>query len=135
MERFHRNAALLWSGQFASQMGHSVFEGALAWLALSLTGSGLAAGTGIFLSTVPFLLVGPFAGAWVDRVDRRAVLVGSDVARGLVLLALPFLVTPGPRASRGSPRAPSSSAARRRRSSRRATRSSPCSRKGVRSSA
>jgi DHA3 family macrolide efflux protein-like MFS transporter len=96
MERFHRNAALLWSGQFASQMGHSVFEGAVLWLALSLTGSGLAAGMGIFLFTVPFLVLGPFAGAWVDRVDRRAVLVGSDVVRGAVLLALPFLVAPGP---------------------------------------
>jgi MFS family permease len=87
VSRFARNASLLWSGQFVAQMGDAVFVQAVAWLASSLGGSGAATGIVVFLSAVPFLLFGPFAGAWVDRGDRRRIMIASDVARAAVLLA------------------------------------------------
>ena len=87
MERFARNAALLWSGQFVAQMGDAVFVQAVAWLASSIGGSGAATGIVVFLSAAPFLLFGPFAGAWVDRGDRRRIMIASDLARAGVLLS------------------------------------------------
>ena len=87
MERFAKNAALLWSGQFVAQMGDAVFLQAVAWLASVLGGSGSATGIVVFLSAVPFLLFGPFAGAIVDRGDRRRIMISSDLARAAVLVA------------------------------------------------
>ena len=79
---------LLFSGQFVSIMGDAVFTGAVAWLAKSLTGRDDATGLAVFLAVLPWLIVGPFAGAWVDRVDRRRAMVASDLARAAVLLGL-----------------------------------------------
>lgn len=90
IDRFRRNAILLWTGQFVSQMGDAVFVGAVAWLAASLAGSPAATGSVVFLAAVPFLLFGPFAGAWVDRADRRRILVTSDLVRAAILLGLPL---------------------------------------------
>ncbi|HVG94010.1 MAG TPA: MFS transporter [Planctomycetota bacterium] len=91
MDRFGKNAALLWSGQFVSQMGDAVFQACIAWLAASLTGSPLATGGAVFLWAVPFLLLGPLAGAWVDRTDRRRAMILSDLVRAGLLLGLPLL--------------------------------------------
>ena len=90
IDRFRRNAILLWTGQFVSQMGDAVFVGAVAWLAATLSGSPAATGWIVFLAAVPFLLFGPLAGAWVDRADRRRLLVGSDLVRAAILLGLPL---------------------------------------------
>lgn len=87
-DRFRRNAALLLSGQFVSIMGDAVFTGAVAWLAKSLTGRDDATGLVVFLAALPWILVGPFAGAWVDRVDRRRAMIASDLVRAAVLLGL-----------------------------------------------
>jgi MFS family permease len=91
MDRFGKNAALLWSGQFVSQMGDSVIQACVAWLAASLTGSAVASGGAVVLWAVPFLVLGPFAGAWVDRTDLRRAMVVSDLARAGLLLGLPVL--------------------------------------------
>lgn len=90
MDRVTRNAALLYAGQFVSQMGDAVFTSSVAWLAASLTGSARATGLAVFLGAAPFLLLGPFAGAWVDRGDRRRIMVASDLVRAALLLGLPL---------------------------------------------
>ena len=88
MDRFAKNAALLWSGQFVAQMGDAVYLQAVAWLAAVVGGSGSATGIVVFLSAAPFLLFGPFAGAWVDRSDRRRIMIASDLARAAILAAV-----------------------------------------------
>jgi MFS family permease len=90
-DRFRRNAALLWSGQFVSQMGDAVLEGAVAWSAATLSGSARATGLAVFLAAAPFLLLGPFAGAWVDRGDRRRIMIASDLVRTALLVAVPLV--------------------------------------------
>lgn len=72
-------------------MGDAVFLGAVACLAQALTGSGLQTGITVFLAVVPYLLLGPVAGAWVDRADRRRVMIVSDLARAALLVPLPFV--------------------------------------------
>ncbi len=66
-------------------MGDAVFVGAVAWLAATLTGPRPRGGVVVLASTLPFLLFGPLAGAWVDRADRRRLLVGSDLVRAAIL--------------------------------------------------
>ena len=41
--------------------------------------------------TVPAILLGPYAGALIDRMDKKRVLIISDVVRGLAAAAIPFL--------------------------------------------
>jgi MFS family permease len=68
---------------------------ALIGLVLDVTGSPTAASIILVLQTAPFLLATPFAGMLADRVDRRAMLVITNVARGLVCLGLLVAAEPG----------------------------------------
>jgi MFS family permease len=72
-------------------MGDAVFLIVVAWLGKALTGSDAATGVVVFLAAAPFLLFGPFAGALADRVDRRRLMIASDLARAAILLPLPFV--------------------------------------------
>ena len=74
-------------------MGDSVFTASVAWLAAALTGTAKATGLAVFLGAVPFLLLGPFAGALVDRGDRRRIMIVSDLVRAALLLAFPFVAS------------------------------------------
>jgi DHA3 family macrolide efflux protein-like MFS transporter len=87
--RFGRNASLLWLAQFVSATGDAVFMPCLAWIAGRTGSSEAGVGTAVFLATIPYLVFGPLAGAWVDRANRRAVMVVSDLLRAALLLALP----------------------------------------------
>lgn len=83
-----RNGVLLWAAQLVSATGDVVFLPALAWMAGRLGGDGaaLTVGLALALATAPYLLLGPLAGALADRVDRRRLMVASDLARAAVLL-------------------------------------------------
>jgi MFS family permease len=78
---------LLWSGQFISQMGDRLAMVAFPWLVYERTGSALSTGVIFALYTLPYLLFGTFAGAVIDRFNKRTVMVVADLLRvGLVLL-------------------------------------------------
>ncbi len=81
----------LWVARTASQWGDVLASVALALLVLDLTGSALGV-TGVVLAEiVPVLAFAPLAGAWVDRLPRVAVLVGADLLRAVLALALVLL--------------------------------------------
>jgi MFS transporter, DHA3 family, macrolide efflux protein len=79
---------LLWQGQFVSSLGDVAYEIALGFWILAATGSTALMGTLMAASTIPRVLVSPFAGVWVDRTDRRRLLVLMDVLRGLAVVAV-----------------------------------------------
>lgn len=90
-----RNFALLWAGQGTSLIGDYFHFIALPWLVLQLTGDGLALGTVLALAGIPralFMLVG---GAVTDRFSSRAIMLLSDILRGLICLLLVALVVTG----------------------------------------
>jgi MFS family permease len=93
LTRFARNTTLLYAGQFVSQAGDAIHIASVAWLAATLTGTPRATGLAVFLGALPFLLFGPFAGAFVDRSNKRTVLVASDLVRAAVLLGFPLLAS------------------------------------------
>ena len=61
---------------------------ATSWLVYRLTGSALLLGLVGFAGQIPTFLLAPFAGVWVDRLDRRNMLVWTQVLAGLQSLAL-----------------------------------------------
>ncbi|HUG54204.1 MAG TPA: MFS transporter [Vicinamibacteria bacterium] len=86
--RLGRDFVLLWQGQLVSQLGNQAFLVATMSWALEATGSPALMGLLLAASTLPAVVVGPLAGAVVDRHSRRALVVGADLVRGLGHLAL-----------------------------------------------
>jgi predicted MFS family arabinose efflux permease len=80
----------LWVGDTFSQLGTQVGAITLPLLAVSALGAGeFEMGLLATFENLAFLVVGLPAGAWVDRMRKRDVLVAADVVRGTALLALP----------------------------------------------
>jgi MFS family permease len=82
----------MWLGQVISSMGDRVHQVALVFLVARATnGSPLALGLVFAAMTVPATLVGPVAGALVDRWNRKWVMVGSDLARAAIVALIPVV--------------------------------------------
>ncbi len=84
-----------WAGQTVSNLGSSVTMLALPLLVFKLTGSPLNLGVTSATSFLPYLLFGLVIGAWVDRVDRKRLMVVTDVARALLIALIPLLADAG----------------------------------------
>jgi MFS family permease len=119
-----------WAGQTISQLGSSFTAFALPLLVYKLTGSSvsLAAATAAYF--LPYLLFGLLIGAWVDRVDRRRMMIAVDLGRALVIALIPFLAYADALSSSWRP----SSSWTRRRSSGQRRRWRSCERASTRTS-
>jgi MFS family permease len=87
----HRNFQLFVGGQSISLIGTWMTRVATGWLVYRLTGSALLLGTVSFCGQIPTFLLAPFAGVWVDRLNRRNVLVWTQalsMVQSLLLAAL-----------------------------------------------
>jgi MFS family permease len=83
--RRNRDFLLLWSGQVVSTVGSEVSQLAYPLLVLALTHSARDAGIVGFARALPFLLLYLPAGAFVDRWDRKRVMLAADAGRALAL--------------------------------------------------
>lgn len=81
----------LFRGQLVSSIGDWLATFALMALVWRMTGSSLAVGAMLAFRIVPALFSGPVAAFVSDRMDRKRLLIGSDIARGLIVLAAPFM--------------------------------------------
>ncbi|MCS7256033.1 MAG: MFS transporter [Thermomicrobium sp.] len=86
----NRRFAALWVSDLVATVGDRVHRVALAALVYELTGSMTVAGLAFLASGLPDLVLGPLAGVVVDRVDRRRIMILSDLARVLPVLLLPI---------------------------------------------
>ena len=86
-----RNARFLrlWIGQGTSFVGDAVSMVALVVLVVQITGSASAVGGALVARLLP-TIASPLAGVIADRVDRRVLLVASDLARAVLVLGLVF---------------------------------------------
>ncbi len=84
-----------WAGQTISNLGNSVTMFALPLLVYQLTGSALTLGLTFGLGMLPNLLFGLLIGAWVDRVDRKRLMIIVDVLQALVVASVPLLAMAG----------------------------------------
>jgi MFS family permease len=85
--RTNRNYRYLWTGQAVSEIGDHFNTIAVLSLSLRITGSGLGVGLVMLSRIVPAILAGPIAGLVLDRMDRRRVMIASDLMRAAVALA------------------------------------------------
>src|SRR5438105_15594713 len=76
---------IFWTGQTISQIGSALTNFALPLLVFQLSGSALDLGLASAATWVPYPLFGLFIGAWVDRVNRKGLMIGLDMARAAVL--------------------------------------------------
>ncbi|PYT27119.1 MAG: MFS transporter [Acidobacteria bacterium] len=82
----NRNYRFMWAGQVVSEIGDHFNNIAVFSLALAITKSGLVV-SGIMLSrAIPAVLAGPIAGVLLDRLNRKHVMIASDLIRGVVAL-------------------------------------------------
>ena len=86
-----RDVSFLWGGQVITQAGDSVYQIALIWLMLDMTGSSTMTGLAAMTAYLPSLVFGLFAGVMSDRFDRRKIMMLSDVARAGLVLVIPLL--------------------------------------------
>lgn len=83
-----RNFRLYFVGQIVSATGTWMQSIAQSWLVLQLTDSGVALGITVALQFTPMLLGGAWSGVLADRVDKRRLLIGTQVAAGSLALVL-----------------------------------------------
>jgi Na+/melibiose symporter-like transporter len=80
----------LWAGQTISQFGSTITREALPYTAILVLGaSPLQMGLLGAAGAAPLLLLGLFAGVWIDRVRRRPLMIAADIGRALLLLSVP----------------------------------------------
>jgi len=86
----HADFLRLWTGQTVSRIGSVVTRTALPLVALLVLGAGpLEMAYLVISASLGVLVVGLVAGAWVDRLRRRPILVWTDVVRAALLFWIP----------------------------------------------
>ena len=91
----HRNYRLFFSGQSISLIGTWLTRIATGWLVYRLTRSALALGMVGFAGQLPTFLLAPFAGVWVDRLNRHRVLVVTQALAAVQSAAMAALTLAG----------------------------------------
>ncbi len=91
----NRDYFLLWTGQMVSQLGDKFYAIALAWWVLEKTNSPAVMGFFMVVSVLPELLFGLIAGGFIDRWNRKIIIVAADIFRGLAVIAVSLLLTMG----------------------------------------
>jgi MFS family permease len=87
----HRNFQLFFAGQGISVIGTWMTRVATGWLVYRLTHSALLLGVASFAAYFVSFVLGPFAGVWVERLERRRLLLATQAVAALQSLALAAL--------------------------------------------
>jgi len=85
----------IWTGQAFSLIGSKVVQFALIWWLTAQTESATVLATASLVGLIPEIILGPIAGAYVDRWDRRKVMIAADSVIALVSLILAGLFAAG----------------------------------------
>ena len=83
--------AIFLSGLTVSKLGDALYMFALPWIAYDLTGSAVVMGALYATEIIPIFLFGSVAGVFVDRWDRRKLMIMTDLLRALIVAAIPLL--------------------------------------------
>lgn len=88
-----KNASLryLWLSQFISSIGDWFNYVAIIYLVLHLTDSGLQVAITILCRTIPILVLGPWAGVLIDRLNKKWIMLGSDLSRATLALGYLYI--------------------------------------------
>lgn len=87
-----RDFVLMWVAQLISTAGSSLTDLAAGIYVYQQTGSAFLVGVTLMATAVPSLLVGLIAGVFVDRYDRRSVMIASNLGQAVIVAIIPFLI-------------------------------------------
>lgn len=90
--RDNRNFRRLWIAQIISETGDWLYSVAIYSLLLEFTGQARSIGTALVLQVLPQVFMAPLAGVLNDRLSRKAIMIGADIARTFIVLGM-VLVT------------------------------------------
>ncbi len=88
----NRSFVLLWLAELVSTMGSALTSLTASILVYRETGSTLSVGLMLIATTAPTLLVGLIAGVFVDRYDRKRIMIVSDLIRAALIAVIPFVI-------------------------------------------
>lgn len=88
----NRNFVRLWAAQTGSAFGSRITRTVLPMIAILIVGASTTQ-IGIFsvLGVTPGLVIAAFAGGWIDRGNKRHILIATDIVRATAILAVPLL--------------------------------------------
>jgi MFS family permease len=87
-----RDFVLMWLAQLVSTAGSALTDLAAGIYVYTETGSAFLVGVTLMATAVPSLIVGLVAGVYVDRLDRRRVMILSNMAQAVIVATIPFLL-------------------------------------------
>ncbi|OLD14384.1 MAG: hypothetical protein AUI50_07195 [Crenarchaeota archaeon 13_1_40CM_2_52_14] len=87
----NRSFSLLWIGQMVSQSGDYIFDVVALWLVLQLTGDIFKVGLTTATILLPPVVIGPLAGVYVDKFNRRDIILGSNIFQAATVAAIAAL--------------------------------------------
>jgi len=79
---------ILWQGQLVSTLGDAIYSIALGFWVLAVTGSTALMGTLMAASTLPGVLISPFAGVLIDRCNKKRLFILMDILRSICIVSL-----------------------------------------------
>lgn len=85
----------IWAGQLVSRIGTAMTRFALIVWLYQETGNATTLALLGFASFIPLIVLGPFAGVWIDRFDRRKILLLADMGAGMMTVTLMVLYVTG----------------------------------------
>lgn len=83
-----RNFFTIWIGQAFSQLSSSVLQFAIIWYLTNKTGSAVVLSIAMMMGFLPQGLLGPFIGVWIDRYNRKRIMIISDLFISAASLAM-----------------------------------------------
>jgi MFS family permease len=87
-----RDFVLMWVAQLVSTAGSSLTDLAAGIYVYQQTNSAFLVGVTLMVTAIPSLIVGLVAGVFVDRYDRRSVMLASNLGQAVVVAIIPFLI-------------------------------------------
>jgi DHA3 family macrolide efflux protein-like MFS transporter len=90
-----RRYLLFWCGQLVSLLGSSVVQFTIIWWITVTTGSALYLSVATFLGLVPIIAIGPIAGVFADRWNRKKLVFVADMMQALAIVVLIILFWTG----------------------------------------
>jgi len=87
-----RNINLLWLAQIISTAGDAIYQIALFWLVLDITGSSTTTGLIAMAAFLPAMLFGLYAGVIADKYNRKTIMIFSNLSQALTVIIIPVLL-------------------------------------------
>lgn len=89
---WNRNVTVLWLAQLITAMGDAIYQLALIWLILDMTGSSIITGLVAMGAYLPAMLFGLLGGVFADKYNRLNIMHLANISQSLTVLVIPLIL-------------------------------------------